>query len=115
MSNSIDSKWEIPPSVIKGLQQIPSDRPVAMLIRHSVRGPLPLNETGKDVALTEDGKRLARKLGELIGNRLQTLHASPIWRCVQTAEEIAAGASGKSPTIVENRYLGDPGVFVLDD
>lgn len=33
-----DITWVIPPSTLAWLDNIPSDRPVAMLVRHSERG-----------------------------------------------------------------------------
>jgi hypothetical protein len=59
------------------------------------------------------GFRLARELGSLLGARLCTLHASPILRCVQTAEALRDGA-GRAVEIRRDRLLGDPGVFVVD-
>ena len=111
MTTSI--KDQIPPSVLRFLDHVPKDRPVIMLMRHSVRGPLPSGEAGNSVPITEEGWRLGRELGAMLGGRLKTLHTSPIPRCVQTAEALRAGAGTALP-IISDRLLGDPGVFVLD-
>ena len=84
---SID--WRIPPSMHEHLAELPSDRPVAMLIRHSVRDHLPPGEAGYMLPITEIGERLAVKLGALLGDRLRSLHASPLLRTMQTAQRLA--------------------------
>ncbi|NUN15801.1 MAG: histidine phosphatase family protein [Myxococcales bacterium] len=105
--------WRIPPSVITHLDHIPYDQPVVLLLRHSVREKLPPGEAGNLVPITETGQRIAVELGALLGDRLKTLHTSPILRCVQTSEAIHRGA--RAPfSIVNDRLLGDPGVYVLD-
>ena len=105
--------WRIPPSVTRWLAETPTDAPVAVLLRHSVRGPLPCGDAGNAVPLTRNGARLARYLGKVLGDRLRALHVSPLRRCVQTAEALRSGAEVGVP-IVTDRLLGDPGVYVLD-
>ena len=105
--------WRIPPSMTRWLAEAPVDAPVAVLLRHSVRGPLPPGDAGNAVPLTPDGTRLARQLGTMLGDRLRTLHTSPLPRCVQTAEALRSGAGADVP-IVPDRLLGDPGVYVID-
>lgn len=41
-----DITWVIPPSTSAWLDNAPSDRLVAMLVRHSVRGYLPPGDAG---------------------------------------------------------------------
>jgi hypothetical protein len=106
-------EWHIPPSVLRWVLEVPQDRPVAVLIRHTVRPHLPANDVGHHVCITEDGARLSRELGGILGGRLRSLHASPVIRCVQTAEALRGGAA-VDMGVVEDRLLGDPGVFVLD-
>lgn len=111
--SSID--WRIPPSMHEHLAELPSDRPVAMLIRHSVRDELPPGEAGNMLPITEVGERLARELGRLLGARLRSLHASPLLRTMQTAAQLAEGAMLRGVATREDRLLGDPGAFVLDN
>ena len=66
-----------------------------------------------DVRLTPEGHLLAEELGAFIGNRLGVLHTSPVGRCVETSQAIARGAK-KNTEIVQDRLLGDPGVYVAD-
>ena len=106
-------QWIVPPSVQRWLDEVPADRPVALLLRHSVRDELPPNDVGYQLPITEDGVRIARELGAALGPRLRTLHASPVHRCIETAEALRTGAAADLP-IVPDRLLGDPGVFVVD-
>ena len=107
--------WHIPPSMHEHLAELPTDQPVAMLIRHSVRDHLPPGEAGYMLPITEIGERLALELGGLLGERLRSLHASPLLRTMQTAQRLAEGAGLRGATTREDRLLGDPGVFVLDN
>jgi broad specificity phosphatase PhoE len=95
------------------VRDAPPDRATVLLLRHSARGPIPPGEPGNDVLLLPEGKALARALGEIVGSRLRTLHASPVPRCVETAESLAAGA-GVDTHVVEDRHLGHPGVYVIE-
>lgn len=108
-----DVIWRIPPSVLHWQATVPANAPVAVLLRHSVRGELPSGAPGNNVPLTPDGVRLARDLGALLGQRLRSLHTSPVLRCVQTAEAMRGGAGVQLP-IDEDHLLGGPGIYVLD-
>ena len=103
----------IPPSITRFLAEAPVDAPVSVLLRHSLRGPLPRGDAGNAVRLTRDGVRLARRLGAMLGGRLRTLHASPLPRCVQTAGALCSGAEADVP-IISDRLLGEPGIYVVD-
>lgn len=109
----MDVQWQLPPSVLRHLARAPTDRAVVVLLRHSVRDHLPPGDAGYVLPITEVGRRLAIELGRLLRGRLRTLHASPLVRCVQTAEALAEGASADLAT-VPDRHLGDPGIFVID-
>ncbi len=108
-----ESLWRIPASTLYWLQHTPLDRPVTMLLRHSVRGALPPDGIGYHVPLLPAGVQLAIELGQLLGTRLQTLHSSPLARCMQTAAALRKG-SGVALNINPDQHLGDPGVFVVD-
>lgn len=66
--------WQIPPSTLQHLQRLPTDRPIAVLLRHSVRDYLPPGDAGYTLPITDIGRRLARQLGKLLGGRLKSLH-----------------------------------------
>ncbi len=106
-------KWQIPPSMLMHLEHVPTDRPIVILLRHSVRDYLPPDDTGYTLPITEEGRRLALDLGRRLRGRLCGIQTSPLLRCRQTAEALAEGA-GVNIRVPENRLLGDPGVFVLD-
>lgn len=110
---SAEIEYCIPPSTLRWLTELAEDRAVTVLLRHSVRGPLPDDSAGVDVPLTSTGERLARELGALLGTRLRTLHASPLVRTMQTAEALRTGA-GVDLTINADPLLGQPGVYVLE-
>ncbi len=105
--------WQIPPAMLRWVREVPRDRPVAVLLRHSVR-PSPLPDDGFAVPITGDGVRIARDLGGMLASNLRSLHASPLVRCVQTAEALQAGAS-VDLAIEQDRLLGDSGVYVVDN
>lgn len=108
-----ETTWQIPPSMARWLTAIPLDRPIALLLRHSVRDDLPPGDAGNAVPINDAGVQLGQLLGHALRGRLRTLHASPLPRCIQTAEMLCAGAGVEVP-IVPDPLLGDPGVFVLD-
>lgn len=51
------TRWYIPDSTLHWIERVPKDRPVAMLIRHSVRNQLPPGEMGVEMPITADGRR----------------------------------------------------------
>lgn len=101
----------IPELTRRAAAEASADRATVLLLRHAERGPIPVGHVGNDVRLVASGKRLSRELGRQMGSRLATLHSSPVPRCMETAEAIAAGA-GTPLVVVEDRHLGDPGVYV---
>ena len=103
----------LPCNLLSLLEDAPGDRAIVLLIRHSVRGPLPPGSAGDATPLTAEGIELARELGARLGHRLVGLYTSPVLRCVQTATELGAGA-GVSLPVVSDTLLGNPGAFVLD-
>lgn len=105
--------WRIPPSTTQWFADVPADAPVAVLLRHSVRGPLPPGNAGDAVPLTCAGVGLARHLGAMLGDRLSSLHAGPLRRCMETAEALRSGAGVDVPVFADS-LLGDPSVFVAD-
>lgn len=103
----------VPPSMFRWLEAVPADRPVALLLRHSVRDELARDDVGYELPLNALGVRLARSLGAAMQGRVRTLHTSPVSRCVQTAQLLGA-AAGAPLAPVEDRMLGDPGAYVID-
>lgn len=104
---------EIPPTLLRNIERAPIEYPVALLLRHSIREEFVAGDIGNNIPITEDGKKIAIEFGRFLGERLKTLHSSPLLRCVQTAEALREGA-GVEADISGNRVLGDPGVFVVN-
>lgn len=103
----------VPPNVLADLREVPEDRPVAVLLRHSVRDEIPPDADGDDIPITDAGVRIARRLGEHVGDRLAGIRASPLRRCIQTGEAIRETA-GVDCGIVHDTMLGGPGAYVTD-
>jgi len=93
--------------------EVPSGMPMALLLRHAERPALPPHAPGNEVALTQAGREASWRLGQVLGNQLLGLSTSPVLRCQETAEALRAGA-GTPCGVVQDRMLGDPGVFVAD-
>lgn len=108
-----DTQQSIPASTRRWLDDVPRDRPVALLVRHSVRDELAAGDVGYARPINAVGERLAREFGAALQGRLRTLHASPVQRCLHTAETLREAAN-PSLEIVQDRMLGDPGAYVLD-
>jgi len=87
------------------------DRPVALLIRHAERPPIPIGSDGMSLSLTERGVRDARDLGRALGSRIVQVHTSAVLRCVETASFILEGA-GLSLVPIEDPIIGVPGAFI---
>lgn len=104
-------KFWIPESTIHWLKHVPVDRPVAVLMRHSVRGELAPNDAGYNVSLLPEGFALAGSLGRLVAGRVTSVHSSPILRCLQSADALLTGAETVK-TVIPDERLGDPGVYV---
>ena len=68
------SDWQVPAATLRWLDAVPAERGVAMLVRHSVRDPLPPGDLGYANTLNAEGVALARSLGERLHGRLRSLH-----------------------------------------
>ena len=49
------SDWQVPAATLRWLDAVPAERGVAMLVRHSVRDPLPPGDLGYANALNAEG------------------------------------------------------------
>ena len=112
-------EWQIPPSVLRWLARVPHDAPVALLLRHSVRDQLAMGDAGYRQPITDIGATLARDLGAILGDRLRSLHTSPLTRCIQTAEALraptfAAGVTGAGCPITPRSLAAGTLVWVAD-
>ena len=96
------------------LRQAPDGAAVALALRHAEREAIPPCGYGNDVPLTRHGITSSRRLGEPLSFRpVAVVRTSPLPRCVQTAENIIAGAGWDAVALPDQR-LGAPGPFVVE-
>jgi broad specificity phosphatase PhoE len=94
------------------LVDVPTDADVALVLRHAEREPITPGTYGNDVPLTERGTHSARRLGKALSSRFSsTIIASPLPRCVQTAQAIIEGTGWNGAAVADDN-LGEPGPFV---
>lgn len=102
------------PAQVPGLPRAtPWDRPVGLLLRHAERPSIAPGESGTELPLTAAGRGAAKAFGAAIAANLRGIFTSPLRRCRETATSICDGAR-VAPLAVDDRHLGDPGVFVGD-
>ena len=82
------------------------------IIRHAERPPIPEGSWGNELSLRPEGVRASRRLGSTLGSRLGSLVTSPVLRCVETAEQVVAGAGRVGPPIETDARLGAPGAHI---
>lgn len=100
------------PSLEPALAQLPADRPVALLTRHSLRELTDANGMSSyTLPLTEAGIVLAEQWGARLGRRIHAFHSSPVGRCVETAQAMARGAGLELP-VAMTLQLVEPGCYV---
>lgn len=86
----------------------------AVLMRHGEREPFIKGQHGSTKVLTARGKRQSQAFGAVLPKVPLRTYASPMVRCVQTGDEILAGA-GISGETEKSLMLGTPSAYVLDD
>lgn len=96
----------------KMIDEIPLDRPVAILIRHAEREAIAKVEDSVTAQLNDAGRAAAQALGEQLAP-LATVRAfhSPIDRCAETAACLTQGlrSAGAEAEVVSSRVgLGGP-------
>ena len=79
---------------LAALAAFPLDRPVSLLMRHSLRVPILENKDVYLAGLTAEGAGIARRFGDQISkiHGVGRILSSPVSRCVDTAIWIAQGA-----------------------
>jgi broad specificity phosphatase PhoE len=96
-------------TTLAAIASAPVDRPVAVIMRHSVRYPILDDESVYTAALTPEGIRLAEELGEkLVKMRpIRKIVTNFVGRCQQTADAIARGA-GFTGNVARNLRISHP-------
>ena len=78
--------------LIEGIRKFPEQSKIIMILRHSHRDELKPDEIQRDLKLTSQGHKAAKKFGEkLPKNRPIRLFHSIVERCQETANDIFAG------------------------
>lgn len=80
----------IPPTMQESLALTPETVTSALLIRHSIRYPIPPGD-GAGVPLTPEGIQIAEQWGRQMGRPVRDVFSSSIGRCVETGRAILRG------------------------
>lgn len=104
---------ELHPALLPSLAQLPADRGVVLLTRHSLREQPRDGFAGYDVPLTPAGVALAHAWGRALCRPLHRVLSSPVGRCTDTARAMIEGASASLP-VDTHHLLVEPGSFVQD-
>lgn len=91
-------------SMDAGLEYIPANANVKLLIRHSFRPSLKYEDDPDNVSLTPRGEYEAYHLGTAIPMEIGFCTSSPILRCVQTVRELTKAQSKPFRTSEELGY-----------
>ena len=100
-------------NLLLNLSMVPKGQGVIVLMRHSIRYEIAEGQYGFDIDLTPDGVEVAIELGRKIDRSISYFGASPLVRCLQTAEAIRQGDEC-STDIVPEPLLGAPGAYFVD-
>ena len=92
-------------STLRTLSLAPKDRPVSLLMRHSERYPIIVQEDVLTAKLTPPGIKMAEEFGSVLSQVYNPgcFVSSPIERCIQTAAAISYGAGWNRPVIPDDR------------
>lgn len=101
------------PELLSSIGDLPDDKPVAFLTRHSIRGEPQNGFASYDIPLTEEGVELAQALGQKLTRPLHKVFSSPSPRCVDTATAILKGACHEMD-VEKTKLLVEPGSYVVE-
>ncbi len=115
MQNLSNEKTKQMMKLLQNLTEIKKGDTYALFLRHADRDKIPEGSFGNDIELNAKGFKNAFAYGKYLQQfQLGSVFSSPIKRCIQTGEEIIAGA--ESTTIVQaSSILGNPGAFIADE
>ncbi|MEQ9507797.1 MAG: histidine phosphatase family protein [Alloalcanivorax xenomutans] len=107
------------PRLLHALNLLPSDRPVHLLTRHSVRELAKNGFADYRLPLTPEGIELARDWGGQLARPVSAFYSSPVGRCVDTAKAMAEGALragliDRPMDVLTDNTLVEPGCYVQD-
>lgn len=99
--------------MMKGMELLPKDVPIAILTRHSIREEAENGFASYDVPLTQEGVQLAEALGRAIEHPIHRVFSSPVQRCIDTAQAMIDGADVQID-IEQTKLLVEPGSYVQE-
>ncbi len=99
----------LPNYLIKAFRNIPADKTINVLMRHSERFPIESDAEVFTAQLTPVGKELAYNFGVWLNDNFNIgrIYSSPINRCVETGVFLAKG-SGNGKVVIADPLLGHP-------
>jgi len=95
------------------LDLVPTDQPILLVLRHSLREEADNLMPGFAVPLTKEGVVMARQWGSEIRQEFQSVYTSQWPRCVDTAEAMIDGAGSTGSVLIETK-LCEPGCYVTE-
>ncbi len=102
----------LPNYLLEAFENIPTDRAINVLMRHSARFPIQSDAEVFTAQLTPEGEELALKFGAWIDKRFKIgkILTSPINRCIETGKFLAKGA-GNGRIIFPEPVLSHPNEY----
>ena len=102
--------------VARQLSAIPAEADAALIVRHAEREEIPPGTFGSEVPLTAGGVASAERLGAALHAMRPQVRAaaSPVPRCLATAEAMLRGGGLPAEAALDRR-LGGPGAFIVDE
>jgi len=97
----------------ESLALVPENTNAALLIRHSVRYPIPPGEFGNDIPLTPEGILLAEEWGRQLNRHIGKIYSSPVGRCVETGRAVLRGIGRNKGTVHTDPALSES--FIRDE
>ena len=99
----------LPKYLLEAYENIPSDKNINVLMRHSIRFPIQSDAEVFTAQLTPEGEDLASDFGAWLDKKYQIgkILTSPITRCIETGRFLAKGA-GNGRVILPEPVLAHP-------
>jgi hypothetical protein len=110
---------QLHPQMRESLQQLPEQRAVHLLTRHSIREPATSGFADYRLPLTAEGVRLAEQWGAALQRPVHGFCSSPVPRCLDTASAMCRGAAAEGLVapdcpVEQVPVLVEPGCYVED-
>ncbi|MDM8549531.1 histidine phosphatase family protein [Desulfobacterales bacterium HSG2] len=118
MKNKSIPPFPVPDIFYRGMAEslalVPENANAALLIRHSVRYPIPPGDHGTHVPLTPEGILLAEEWAGQLNRHIGRIYSSPVGRCVETGRAVLNGIGQNKRTVHTDPALSDSFVHDVD-